>query len=226
MEPRWEGEQWPPQGLAGRQTLVGEGGRSQEEHLGLALTSCGRKLWDLPVPTGTPGPSGSLWDPIFPEGQGLQNMNKFNLSLPPLHPTWPPSAIQPTPNRSLSKDYLKELHLTFFCLYTPGTSQAALVVKNLLANAGKVRDTDSIPGSGRSPREGHGNPLQYSCLENPMDQGAWRATVHRITKNQTRLKWKAWYTPGSWKTLLDFFLFFATDKWVYSLAGLDRINRI
>ena len=81
MEPRWEGEQWPPQGLAGRQTLVGEGGRSQEEHLGLALTSCGRKLWDLPVPTGTPGPSGSLWDPNFPEGQGLQNMNKFNLFL-------------------------------------------------------------------------------------------------------------------------------------------------
>ena len=45
-----------------------------------------------------------------------------------------------------------------------------------------------IPGSGRSPRGGHGNPLQYSCLENPMDRGAWQATVHRITKSQTQLK--------------------------------------
>ena len=45
-----------------------------------------------------------------------------------------------------------------------------------------------IPGSGRSHGGGHGNPLQYSCLENPMDRGAWRATVHRVEKNQTRLK--------------------------------------
>ena len=48
----------------------------------------------------------------------------------------------------------------------------ALVVKNLPANAGDLRDTGSIPGSGRSPEEGQGNPLQYSCLENPMDRGA------------------------------------------------------
>ena len=46
---------------------------------------------------------------------------------------------------------------------------------------------DSIPWSGRSPGEGHGNPLQYSCLENPMDRGAWWATVHRVAKSQTRL---------------------------------------
>ena len=53
------------------------------------------------------------------------------------------------------------------------------VVKNLPANAG---DTHSIPGSGRSPGEGNGNPLQYSCLENPMDRGAWWATVHRVQR--------------------------------------------
>ena len=50
-----------------------------------------------------------------------------------------------------------------------------LVVKNLLANVGDIRNTSSIPGSGRSPGEGHGNALQ--CLENPMDRGAWRTTV-------------------------------------------------
>ena len=49
-------------------------------------------------------------------------------------------------------------------------------------------ETDSLPGSGWSPAGGHGNPLQYSCLENPMDRGAWWATVHRVTKSQTRLK--------------------------------------
>ena len=47
----------------------------------------------------------------------------------------------------------------------------------------------SIPGSGRSPEGGHGNPLQYSCLENPMDRGAWQATVHGVAESQTRLKW-------------------------------------
>ena len=58
------------------------------------------------------------------------------------------------------------------------------VVKNPPANAGDIRDTGSIPGSGRSSGGGHGNPLQYSCLENPMDRRAWQATVHRITKSQ------------------------------------------
>ena len=56
-------------------------------------------------------------------------------------------------------------------------SQVALVVKNLPANAGDVRDVGSIPGMKRSPGGGHGNPLQYSCLENHMDRGAWWATV-------------------------------------------------
>ena len=67
-------------------------------------------------------------------------------------------------------------------------SQGALVVKNPPASAGDKRDVGSIPGLGRCPGGGHGNPLQYSCLENPMDRGAWWATVHRVAKSQTRLK--------------------------------------
>ena len=69
-----------------------------------------------------------------------------------------------------------------------GASQVALVVKNPSANEGDIRDTGSIPGSGRSPGEGNGNSLRYSCLENPMDRGAWRATVPGVSKSQTRLK--------------------------------------
>ena len=61
----------------------------------------------------------------------------------------------------------------------------ALEVKNPPANAGDESDTGSIPGSGRSPGVGNGNSLQYSCLENPMDKGAWQATDHRVAKSQT-----------------------------------------
>ena len=75
-----------------------------------------------------------------------------------------------------------------------GASQVVLVVKNLPANAGDIRDMSSIPGLGRSPGEGHGNPLQYSCLENPMDRGAWGTTVHGVTKSQTRLKQLSMHT--------------------------------
>ena len=63
-----------------------------------------------------------------------------------------------------------------------------LVVNNLPANAGNIRDLGSIPWSGRSPGGGHGNPLQYSCLENLMDRGAWQAIVHRVAQSQTLLK--------------------------------------
>ena len=55
----------------------------------------------------------------------------------------------------------------------------------MFANSGDIRDAGLIPGSGRSPGGGHGNPLQHSCLENPMDKGAWRATVQRVTKSDT-----------------------------------------
>ena len=60
------------------------------------------------------------------------------------------------------------------------------MVKNPPANTGDVGDMGSIPGSGRSPGGGHGNPLQYSCLENPMDKGAWWATVYRATVRLNR----------------------------------------
>ena len=62
------------------------------------------------------------------------------------------------------------------------------MVKNLPVNAGDIRDVGLIPGSGGSPGEGHGNPLQYSCLENLMERGAWGTTVHWVAKSWTRLK--------------------------------------
>ena len=62
------------------------------------------------------------------------------------------------------------------------------MVKNPPANAGDMRDVGLIPESGRSPGGGNDNPLQYSCLENPMDRGIWQATVHRVTKSWTQLK--------------------------------------
>ena len=75
---------------------------------------------------------------------------------------------------------LRELILHDLPLDLPGGS----VVKNPPASVG---DTGSIPGSGRSPGEGNGNPLQYSCLENPVDRGAWWATVHGVAQSQTHL---------------------------------------
>ena len=59
------------------------------------------------------------------------------------------------------------------------------MVKNLPANAGDIKDVGSVSGSGRSPGGGHGNTLQYSCLEIPTDRGTWQATVHRVTESDT-----------------------------------------
>ena len=64
-------------------------------------------------------------------------------------------------------------------------SQMELVLKKSPTNAGDIRDMGSSPRSGRSLGGWHGNPLQYSCLENPMDRGSWQATVHRVTESQT-----------------------------------------
>ena len=69
----------------------------------------------------------------------------------------------------------------------PGGFPGVLVVKNLPANT-NAGDTGSVPGSGRSSGEGNGNPLQYSCLGNSTDRGAWKATVHGVAKCPTRLK--------------------------------------
>ena len=73
--------------------------------------------------------------------------------------------------------------------YYVEASQVALFVKNSPANAGDTGDMGLIPELGRSPGGWHGNLLQYSCLENPVDRGAWPATVHSVTKNWTWLKW-------------------------------------
>ena len=75
------------------------------------------------------------------------------------------------------------------------------MVENLPVNAGGVRDAGSVPGSGRSSEGGHGNPLQYSYLENPIDTGAWRATVHRVTKSWIRLKQLSTHACRLWGQL-------------------------
>jgi len=85
--------------------------------------------------------------------------------------------------------FIKNLLMPSFMLGIIGdeevwwAAQVVLEVKNLLASTGDTRDAGSIPGLER-----HSNPLQYSCLEDPMNRGAWRATVHRVTKTQTQLK--------------------------------------
>ena len=93
-----------------------------------------------------------------------------------------PPAMRKTPVQSLGReDPLRRDRLpTPVFLGFPGGSDS----KESACNAG---DLGSVPGLGRSPGEGNGYPLQYSCLENPMDRGAWRATVHGVTKSQTRL---------------------------------------
>ena len=72
-----------------------------------------------------------------------------------------------------------------------GAFPVAQMVNNLPANVGEAKDKSSIPGSRRCPGEGNGNLLQYSCLENSMDRGAWRATVYRVAKSQTQLSMHA-----------------------------------
>ena len=84
--------------------------------------------------------------------------------------------------------YLFVVLIICYLLLEWSASQVVLVVKNPCANAGDIRYTGSILGLGRSPGGGHGNLFQYSCLENPMDKRAWQVTVHRVTKNWTRLK--------------------------------------
>ena len=78
-------------------------------------------------------------------------------------------------------------------LNTSWASQVMIEVMNMPVSAGDVRDVRSIPGLGRSLGGGHGNSLQYLCLENPMDREAWRAAVHKIPQSQTQLRWLSMY---------------------------------
>ena len=82
----------------------------------------------------------------------------------------------------------------------PVVRGASLVWLNSKESACGTRDTgdtDSVPGLGRSPEGGHGNMLQYSCLENPKERGAWRATLHGVTKSQTRLRRLSMHSPSA-----------------------------
>ena len=90
----------------------------------------------------------------------------------------------------------------------PRDSYVTLAVKNLPASEADVRDEGSVPGSGRSAGGGHGNPLQYSCLENPMDRRAWWATVQTVSKNRTRLKQLSMHVGDIKQCLQTFFFFF------------------
>ena len=84
--------------------------------------------------------------------------------------------------------YQSARHIIISCLFYYWASQVVLVVKNPSINAGNIRDTGSLPGSGRLPGGGHGNPFQYSGLENPTERGAWWAAVYRVAKSRTHLK--------------------------------------
>ena len=81
--------------------------------------------------------------------------------------------------------------------HVKGASQVALVVRNLPATIGDITDIHLIPRWGRFSRGGHGKPLQYSFLENPMDWGAWQATVYRVSQSQTQLKWLSTHSDST-----------------------------
>ena len=101
---------------------------------------------------------------------GCRVLLQGNLSYPGIELTSPALKVDSLPAEQSGK------------LYFLGFLDDA-VVKNPPANAGDARDVGSIPGLGRSPGEGNGNPLQYFCLEIPMDRGAWWTTVHEVTKS-------------------------------------------
>ena len=92
-----------------------------------------------------------------------------------------------------------------------------------MVNAGDIRDEGLIPGSGRSPGEGNGYPLQYSCLENPMDRGAWQATVHRVerVRQLKRLSICAIHSLGFVKLLVTQLCPTLRDPWTACKATLS-----
>ena len=102
--------------------------------------------------------------------------------------------------------------------------------KEAVCNAGDIRDMGLIPGSGRSPGEGHSNPLQDSCLENTMHRGAWWATVHRVAKSQTSLKrpsthtsiyiYNSDFSPEFYRQIPIYYF----GKWTYSKRPTCKSN--
>ena len=89
-------------------------------------------------------------------------------------------------------------------LIAPNIQISSITCKESPANARDSGDLDSIPGSGRSPAEGHGNPLQCFCLKNPMDRGAWWTTAHKVSKSPIWLKWLSTHTCISNTNLLPY----------------------
>ena len=115
--------------------------------------------------------------------------------------TQKPGALQSMGSQRVRHDWATELNEALW------PAPVTQVVKNLTSNAGDARDVGSIPKSERSTGGGNDNLLQYSCLENPMDRGAWWATVHRVTKSWTRLSdWTipttVTYNLGEWRKSL------------------------
>ena len=109
---------------------------------------------------------------------------------------------------------LRNLLLFFYDPHGSGRAcQVVLEVKSPPANAQDIRGVGLIPGSGRSPGGVHGNPLQYFCLENPMDRGAWWTTVHRVSKSQTWLKQPSTHTH--WALLLSTPLLLSIVEWCF-----------
>ena len=104
--------------------------------------------------------------------------------------SWKTFSIEKEQNQKKTKSTSRKHWIQYFEVFKNVyadlcPSQVVLMVKNLPANAGDIREACSVPGSGRSPGGGSGNPLQYSCLENPMDRGAWRATGQGLKESDT-----------------------------------------
>ena len=126
------------------------------------------------------------------------------------HSTWKDSFLYcDNPFRS-SEKLILDFPLGFFLLWlfvmrhrAKGASQVALVVVNPPVNAVDTRNMDLTPGSGRFPGGGHGSPLQYSCLEKPMDRGAWWATILRVAQSWTQLKLLSRHNIEQWLDLLS-----------------------
>ena len=103
---------------------------------------------------------------------------------------------------SESPRQLRLFLISYYCRQCCNEYQVVQKVKNLPANAENSSEAGSTPGSGRSPGEENGNPLQYFMLENSLDRGAWLSTVLGIAKSQTQLKWLSTYTGMEWISLL------------------------